>query len=214
MNVCGAAQDELKNEFLAEMASMCSKVKEPLLIGGDFNILRFSSEKNKKFIPNRFSKTFNSLIHLYELREIDISGGQYTWSNNQSNPTLEKLDRALMSGDWENRFPTVQVHKHPRELSDHNPLVLSTRQRDRNRKRDFKFELSWLQDNVCVKRIQEIWEQPIRDVNALDRVLFRMKKVKKFLKGWGFNKAGSEKKRKKDINEEIIFLEELEEINP
>jgi hypothetical protein len=41
-----------------------------------------------------------------------------------------------------------------------------------------------------------------------------MKKVKKFLKGWGFNKVGSEKKRKKDINEEIMPLEEMEEINP
>jgi endonuclease/exonuclease/phosphatase family metal-dependent hydrolase len=122
MNVYGAAQDKLKNDFLAEMASMCSKVKEPLLISGDFNILRFSSEKNKKFLPNRFSKIFNSLIHLYELKEIDISGGQYTWSNNQSNPTLENLDRVLMSGDWENKFSTVQVHKHPREVSDHNPL--------------------------------------------------------------------------------------------
>jgi hypothetical protein len=44
---------------------MCSNIKEPLLIGGDFNILRFSSEKNKSFLPNRFSNIFDSLIEKY-----------------------------------------------------------------------------------------------------------------------------------------------------
>jgi hypothetical protein len=35
-----------------------------------------------------------------------------------------------------------------------------------------------------------------RDDSTLSRVLFKMKKVKKFLKGWGINLAGSRKKRK------------------
>jgi hypothetical protein len=40
----------------------------------------------------------------------------------------------------------------------------------------------------------------------LDKVLFKLKKVKKFLKGWGFNLAGSRKK-KNDLLEEIADLE-------
>jgi hypothetical protein len=99
-----------------------------------------------------------------------------------------------MSRDWENKFPTLQVHKHPREVSNHNPLVLSTRQKDKSRKRDFMFEISWLQDPVCLEKLKEIWEQPIRDDNSLDKVLFKMNKVKRFLKGWAFNKAGNNKK--------------------
>jgi exonuclease III len=98
------------------------------VIGGDFNIMRFSSEKNKTFHPNRFSKKFSALIHLNELREIYIAGGQFTWSNNQENPTLEKLDRILMPGDWEAIFPTVHVYKCPREFSDHNPLIVASKQ--------------------------------------------------------------------------------------
>jgi hypothetical protein len=64
---------------------------------------------------------------LYELREIYISGEQFTWSSNHKHPTLEKLDRVLMSSEWEDKFPYVQVYKLPREVSDHNPLVVSTR---------------------------------------------------------------------------------------
>jgi hypothetical protein len=38
----GPTQDELKESFLAELVNMCSHKSLPLLIGGDYNILRQS----------------------------------------------------------------------------------------------------------------------------------------------------------------------------
>jgi hypothetical protein len=38
--VYGAAQDAQKGEFLAELVRMCEDVALPLLVGGDFNIIR------------------------------------------------------------------------------------------------------------------------------------------------------------------------------
>ena len=49
INLYGAAQDENKDRFLAELASFCGHNSEPILIGGDFNIIRFSSEKKQKY---------------------------------------------------------------------------------------------------------------------------------------------------------------------
>jgi exonuclease III len=45
--IYGAAHDEGRDGFLAEIALFCGKSKEPFLVGGDFNIIRFASEKNK-----------------------------------------------------------------------------------------------------------------------------------------------------------------------
>jgi hypothetical protein len=47
---------------------------------------------------------FNEFINHYKLREI-ARGAQYTWTNNQVNPVLVKLDRFLVSTEWEERFP-------------------------------------------------------------------------------------------------------------
>jgi hypothetical protein len=178
MNVYGAAQDEDKEGFLTELASMCLKNKGPLLLGGDFIIMRFCYEKNKPFLRYKFSRIFNSLIHLNELREVYVGGGQFTWTNNQKHPTLEKLDRIMMTGEWEKMFPTIQAYKAPREIFYHNPLILATRQPPKNR-RDFRFETGWLKNNECMQRIQQIWEQPTRDEKCLDKVLFKLKKNKK-----------------------------------
>jgi hypothetical protein len=42
--------------------------------------------------------------------------------------------------------------------------------------------------------VYEIWFDPTRDEVTLNRVIFKLKKVKKFMKGWGFNLSGSRKK--------------------
>jgi exonuclease III len=124
--VYGAAHEQ-KLKFLSELSSFCSKNSDPILIGGDFNILRYAHERNKPNGIQRFSDLFNTLISFHELREIIMTGGLFTWSNNQENPTLEKLDRILISKDWEDIFPHALVRKFPREISDHNPLILTSR---------------------------------------------------------------------------------------
>jgi exonuclease III len=54
VTVYGPAQEETREQFLRELSSICAKTNLPLIVGGDFNILRFSSEKNKTFHTNRY----------------------------------------------------------------------------------------------------------------------------------------------------------------
>jgi endonuclease/exonuclease/phosphatase family metal-dependent hydrolase len=140
--VYGPAQEERREQFLTELSSICADIKIPTLIGGDFNIIRYSKEKNKNFNNNRFSELFNWVINSYELRDVTLSGGLYTWSNNQINPTLERLDRVLMSLEWEILFPLTNLRKKPRFLSDHNPLIICSDQDRRKKSKHFCFETS------------------------------------------------------------------------
>jgi hypothetical protein len=47
-----------------------------------------------------------------------------------------------MSKDWEDIFPLVMVKKLPREVSDHNPLILLTDSKAPTKSIQFRFELS------------------------------------------------------------------------
>jgi hypothetical protein len=93
----GPTRDEKKEQLLSDLANICSNIKIPTLIGGDFNILIFSGEKNRNFSCNRFTDMFNWIINTFELRDLNLNGGVYTWSNNQEDSTLERLDRVLIS---------------------------------------------------------------------------------------------------------------------
>jgi hypothetical protein len=175
VNVYGVAQEENKHEFLAELAGVISDCKVPVVIGGDFNIIRFSSEKNKKGGCNKYSKLFNLVIDTYELIDLHMVGGKYTWSSNQDNPNLERLDRFLTCNAWEKMFPLALVRKLPREHSDHNPIIISTTAKQPLKKLSFRFELSWLKHPEFLPKVKEIWEHPYHYDTTFDRIQTKLK---------------------------------------
>ncbi|PNT63569.1 hypothetical protein BRADI_4g17414v3 [Brachypodium distachyon] len=126
MSLYGSAHDEFKDDFLLEMVDFLSGQDVPFIIGGDFNIIRGPEEKNQNYYHSHFIDDFNAIIHAFTLREIALSGGKFTWTNGQDPPTLVKLDRVLMSDNWEDIFPLVSVRKLPRSFSDHNVLLLTS----------------------------------------------------------------------------------------
>ena len=50
---------------------------------------------------------FNMIIESLNLREIELTGRQFTWANSLPVPTYEKLDRVLASVEWEQKYPLV-----------------------------------------------------------------------------------------------------------
>lgn len=192
--VYGAAQEENKVAFLAELSHFCASNSEPMIIGGDFNIIRFSKEKNSMDGVHKHTPVFNSLIHFYELRELAMNGGIFTWSNNQENPILEKLDRVLVTEDI---FPQAFVKKIPREISDHNPLIVSTGQKVCLPFIQFKFDLSWFKNPEFFPLVDKIWNKNCRAKTTIDKIQQKLKLFKQYFKGWGFNQWELRKKEKR-----------------
>ena len=211
--VYGAAHDDYKHEFLLELADTCGHMVHPFILGGDFNVLRHCGEKNKNWHSSPHVDLFNSVINSFNLFDIHIEGGLYTWSNNQDHPTLEKLDRVLVSNSWECIFPLVSVRKLVRELSDHNALLVECEPCCLSSPvtREFRFEMSWLKNPEFLPLVEKIWNRKVNSSNSVDVLNIKLKRFKKFFKGWGSNKFGHSKKRKKDLREELTFLEEAEE---
>jgi hypothetical protein len=56
-----------------------------------------------------------------------------------------------VSKDWEGMFPTILVHKKPREFSNHNSLIIDFGSQNTCRSRDFRFELSWLKHGYLLQ---------------------------------------------------------------
>ena len=124
--VYGATQPNFKEKFLTKLVWTCSKEKLPLLVGGEFNIIRNPSEKNNSRFDARWPFLVNAIIDGLDLRELEMSGRKFTWANSLPNPTFKKLDRILVSTDWEQHFLLATVVALTREISDHTPLLLDS----------------------------------------------------------------------------------------
>ena len=156
--VYGAAQDNKKPEFLAELVRICEGETAPLLVGGDFNIIRRQEEKNNDNFNARWPTIFNAIIESLSLKDLKLSGRQYTWTSRRDTPTLEMLDRFLASVEWEQKFPLVTVQALNRAGSDHTPLLLDTGENAfKGNASRFSFELSWLRHEGFYDIIGREW---------------------------------------------------------
>lgn len=124
-NVYGPQPDVDKVEFLDELRSVGASISSPWMITVDFNLLLDPTDKNRRNVNQRNMGRFRRFVEDMQLKDIPIHGRRYTWSNEYDNPTFEKLDRVLVSMDWEARFPLCFVQALSSDMSDQCPLHLA-----------------------------------------------------------------------------------------
>ena len=184
MAVYGVAQPEFKDRFLADFVRACSGESKPLVIGGDFNIIRNPKEKSNNRFDGRWPASFNACIETLNLRELELSGRKFTWANSADIPTFEKLDRILVSTDWEQKFPLSTMEALTRELSDHTPLLLDTHKAaHRGNNTMFRFELSWLNKDGFKDIVSKVWNDNNKGHTSLRRWQNKIRAVRSFLRG-------------------------------
>jgi hypothetical protein len=202
--VYGPAQEEGKYSFLQELTHACNTETSPILIGGDFNIIRNRREKNNDRYEDRWPFLFNAVINSLNLRELELSGRQYTWANNLQIPTYEKLDRILLSTDWELKYPKVSVHVLTREISNQSPLLLDSEQPSKqNNTNMFKFELSWLLKEGFYEVVAQVWQRENIGATSLEKWQNKIRNLRKYLRGWAKNASGTYKKEKQEVMTKI-----------
>ena len=95
--VYGPAYEAHKLEFINELHSVYSGWSGPTIVGGDFNLIRDSSEKNTGNINQHWANLFNDWVNKFGLIEVKSAGRRFTWSNNQDVAIMATLDRIFIS---------------------------------------------------------------------------------------------------------------------
>jgi endonuclease/exonuclease/phosphatase family metal-dependent hydrolase len=93
--------------FLDELRIIKATCPGPWMVAGDFNLIYRASDKNNSNINRAMLGCFRRLIDDLALKEIPLHGRKFTWSNQQDEPVLVKLDHVFCSVDWEILFPNV-----------------------------------------------------------------------------------------------------------
>jgi hypothetical protein len=105
-----------------EMAGLLSFWELPWVLGGDFNVIRFPSERSGGRRISSAMREFSDFIFERGLMDLPLSRGICTWSNSQS---WSRIDRFLVSPGWEARHPGVIQKRLLCPCSDHFPIVLT-----------------------------------------------------------------------------------------
>ncbi|KAF2952087.1 hypothetical protein DAI22_01g309400 [Oryza sativa Japonica Group] len=186
ISVYGPVDNSLRESFLEELNWHLQFRQLPVVVGGDFNLYRFASEKSNNNLDFRSMEKFNSFIANLELRELFRSGPTFTWTNKQEIPVQVVLDRVLVSTDWDDKFPTSLLSSILRVGSDHTPLLLDTNELDVKGCSYFKFESAWLIQENFVEMVR-LKMTPRDDSYILEYWNKKLVPLRRFLKGWWIN---------------------------
>uniref|UniRef100_A0A2N9I0X5 Reverse transcriptase zinc-binding domain-containing protein n=1 Tax=Fagus sylvatica TaxID=28930 RepID=A0A2N9I0X5_FAGSY len=127
--VYGPNLDSERGLFWEELVGLISWWNAPKCIGGDFNVVRFPSEKYGLAAFSYAMHDFSDFITEFGLMDIPLEGGMFTWSNNRKISAKSRIDRFLFSLEWADHFGLVNQHRLPRLLFDHFPILLDYRVR-------------------------------------------------------------------------------------
>ena len=124
LGVYGCHIDRVCQLMWTELGGIASWWDVPRCIRGDFNVIRFPSERlgAERFTTERHD--FSEFISSFGLMDILLEGGRFTWSNNREAFAMSRIDRFLYSAGWEDCYPTITQRRSPKILSNHFPILL------------------------------------------------------------------------------------------
>ena len=140
--VYGPQSNEQKCIFLEELRERRAVCPGAWLVLGDFNMILRASEKRNTNLNRSMMKKFREFVDDQQLREMYMHGRKYTWSNERDLPTLAKIDRVLMTVDWEQDNTEYLLQALSTGVSDHAPLLLTTSASFCTKWR-FRFKMFW-----------------------------------------------------------------------
>ncbi|XP_073355144.1 uncharacterized protein [Aegilops tauschii subsp. strangulata] len=186
--VYGPQEDAQKITMMEELTARRGLCPGPWMAVGDFNMILNALDKNNSLLDRRMMGHFKRFVDDNALKELFLHGRRFTWSNERENPTMTKIDRALVSVDWELAYPECLLQALSTNTSDHCPLFLSMEDQLQPRKR-FRFELFWVKLDGFLDAVPEGWtcEESITDPFVRLDVLLR--NCAKHLTAWGQRKV-------------------------
>jgi endonuclease/exonuclease/phosphatase family metal-dependent hydrolase len=118
-------QGELeKVAFIEELKQLHPFVRPEWLLLGDFNLITRASDKNNTNINRRLIGKFRRARNHLHLKDIRLAGRRFTWSNDQPNTMLTRIDHMFCTDDWDILFPDAHLQAISSRSSDHSPLIL------------------------------------------------------------------------------------------
>nr|GFA90292.1 RNA-directed DNA polymerase, eukaryota, reverse transcriptase zinc-binding domain protein [Tanacetum cinerariifolium] len=178
---------------------------EEVVVMGDFNEVRYASERFGSVFHTFNAAEFNAFIVNSHLQDIPLGGYSFTWSDKYANK-MSKLDHFLVSQGFLDLFPNISGLILHRNISDHRPILLKESLVDYG-PTPFRLFHSWFLEDDFLSVVQDSWS--IVDNNSQNHMIKlknKLKHLKHMLKAWSCDKKYLHNKERNLIQESLLDI--------
>ncbi|XP_031104397.1 uncharacterized protein LOC116007870 [Ipomoea triloba] len=181
-----------ERQCLWNQLSSILSLPNPVLIGGDFNVIAEIAEYKGNATPDLNSiADFSSFISSHSLFDLPTLGGTYTWTGVRSSGTVwKRLDRFLLNADFRDFFSGVTGVLLNRTTSDHSPIIFSGCNANMSAPKQFRFQKMWTTHKNFLDLVQANWQEP-HEGYGMRALAFKLKRLKSKLRDWNRSTFGN-----------------------
>jgi len=208
--VYGPHTNNEREDLWYELASIRGTWDGQWVLGGDFNVCRFDYEKFNCHRRTRAMENFSETILDLGLMDLPLRGAQYTWSRGTGLLQASRIDRFLISSEWNDSFKTIKQVALPRVISDHKPLMLECGEWDSSSSY-FKFENMWLQAEGFLDSVKNWWSSYEVEGSPDFVLVQKLKYLKKDISTWNKEVFGKLEEQRSQALNDLTNLEQSSE---
>nr|GFB39883.1 RNA-directed DNA polymerase, eukaryota [Tanacetum cinerariifolium] len=184
------------------------KWKGEVVIMGDFNEVRYKSDRFGSVFNVQGANVFNSFITNARLKEVPLGGSSFMWCH-KSVTKISKLDIFFISKFFLNTCSNITAITLERNLSDHRPILLRESHFDYV-PTPFRFFHHWIEMEGFSKFVEDVWrEGPCDEYNAMINMMIKLKYLKTKIREWNKKNILSAKNVKEKYKDELEALEAI-----
>nr|GEV15713.1 RNA-directed DNA polymerase, eukaryota [Tanacetum cinerariifolium] len=182
--------------------------KGEVVVMGDFNEVRYKSDRLGSVFNVHDAYTFNSFILNSGLVEVELGGCAFTWCHKFASK-MSKLDRFLVSESFLNTCPNVNAITLERYLSDHRPILLREAYFDYG-PTPFKIFHYWFEMEGFNKMVGDAWkEYPGVELNAIRYFQGTLKYRKNKIRVWNIISRSSVTMAKTQCKNDLEAIDKI-----
>ena len=206
--VYGSVERSKREMFWEELGSLRGLWEGPWCIGRDFNMVLSPNERNLVTRLSHSMRRFAEVINELGLKYIPLQGCPLTWRGGHNNHSMSRLDRFLVTVDWESQFSNVVQSTLSIPVSDHCPVMLDS-EGIKSRPSPFRFENMWLKFEGF-KDLLRVWWQSLHFSRSFSFILAsKLKALKGILRVWNKEVFGRVEIKKEALSR-VYFWDDLE----
>ncbi|GJZ87098.1 RNA-directed DNA polymerase, eukaryota [Tanacetum coccineum] len=181
--VYGPHDQREKRTLWDYLAHTINRWKREVVMMGDFNEVRYKSDRFGSVFNAQGADEFNSFIVTAGLVEVQLGGSSFTWCH-KSASKMSKLDRFFISENLLIKCPQISAITLDRYLSDHRPILLREVSYDYG-PIPFRFFHHWLELDGFTTFVTNQWNiAPVDASNGLCNLMGKLKFIKSRIREW------------------------------
>ncbi|XP_056688407.1 uncharacterized protein [Spinacia oleracea] len=202
------AQNNDKDQFWELISSFYDNIHIPWILVGDFNELLHPLDKcGGNPVTQRQCQRLPRFLTRSNATDIACIQQSYSWKS-QSHPGLyQRLDRAVASNNFTDKFPNASVKYGTFTSSDHAPMFFDTNSETIMVNRLFRFQNSWTLEDEPAKIVKEHWNFNTQG-SRFFRIRSKLTNIKGDLKNWAKGKFSHKTMQLKTNADKIQELED------